>query len=161
MDYVLGGVVVIFLCLLVVLPIGITYLSWARSKYIKYPISIVFSWYVFEWWRAFFPADNYFIEQFKGISGIDLPDTAKIIERHASYPDLHGDFDSCFVVELPKQDLEILLSKSATEPVSLNRNCNNGNTHNLTLKGENGRDYPFMSWYVTEQGYILGYYAQY
>lgn len=153
--------VCVFLFLLFVLPLLILYFSWVKTKYVKYLVALLFAIYCYEWWRAFYPEDDYFKSQFEYISGIELPKSAKVIHKSASFPDLHGDFDSCFVISLSKQELQKLLDKNQLESVDEERSCNSSKRFRLVNKGTNKFEYEFMSWYLTEEGLIWGYYAQY
>ena len=117
--------------------------------------------YCYEWWRGFYPDDDYFKSKFETISGLQLPSSAEVIHKYASYPNILGDFDSCFVVKISSEELGSILEKTELESVNRERGCNSEETYKLVAKGKNQNDYEFMSWYLTEEGHIWGYYAQF
>ncbi|MBX7204031.1 MAG: hypothetical protein K1X81_01275 [Bacteroidia bacterium] len=55
-----------------------------------------------------FPRDSFYIEEFKYNTGLELPDSAEIITKDASYPDFFGDFWAAAIIELSTEDYEKL-----------------------------------------------------
>ncbi|MCK4635721.1 MAG: hypothetical protein KAT32_02560 [Candidatus Moranbacteria bacterium] len=68
---------------------------------------IVFCYFTY---TAFFPTDSFYEDEFKSIVGLDFPNSGKIIEQSATYPDFHGDYHSNFTVKLSKNDFTELLN---------------------------------------------------
>jgi hypothetical protein len=58
-----------------------------------------------------YPDDSFYFEDFKKITLSDVPSSAKIIAKDASYPDQHGDYISVALIRLSRRDYNILLTK--------------------------------------------------
>lgn len=64
-----------------------------------------------------FPDESFYIDEFKRNTGIELPNSANIIKKDATYPDQHGAYWSGAIIELDKSDfkkLKVDISKLAT-----------------------------------------------
>jgi hypothetical protein len=83
------------------------------KRIIVYSIPIITIWITF---RAFFPNDRFFKEEFTDITKIDFPKKGKIVSKFADYPDFHGDYSSCARIELKTEDFTVIkkLIKSDT-----------------------------------------------
>jgi hypothetical protein len=53
---------------------------------------------------AFYPPDSFYKDEFKYNSGIDLPSSAKIIDKNSDYPDFHGDYWASAIIKLDERD---------------------------------------------------------
>ena len=75
-------------------------LEYKFNDYFKFiaffPFYILF-YYIF---TAFYPTDDFYEEQFKSLSGIELPKDYKLIYKDSSYPDIHGDFYSLYIIKV-------------------------------------------------------------
>ncbi|MES2485265.1 MAG: hypothetical protein V4581_04860 [Bacteroidota bacterium] len=59
-------------------------------------------------YRAAFPGDDFFASEFKDVTLRDLPDSAKIVDSEATYPDFHGDYQSKSTIKLSSSDFNRL-----------------------------------------------------
>lgn len=57
-------------------------------------------------YTAFFPAESFYKEDFKEVTGIDFPDNGEIIYKSATYPDQFGDYGSTSIVKVDKEFYE-------------------------------------------------------
>lgn len=62
-------------------------------------------------WRAVYPGDARYLEEFTAVSLRPPPDSARVVERSASYPDLRGDSCSYSKIEMSRADYARLLSE--------------------------------------------------
>ena len=69
-------------------------------------------------YRANYPNDSFYIEEFEKYSGMKFPVSGEIIEKEATYPDLHGHYMSQALVQLSESDLLELKKK-----LNLNRSA--------------------------------------
>ncbi|MGQ0698035.1 MAG: hypothetical protein ACT4PZ_07305 [Panacagrimonas sp.] len=60
---------------------------------------------------AIFPADLFYKNEFVQITGQEFPASGKYIFKEASYPDFHGDYMSCAVIEVSEDDFKRLRSE--------------------------------------------------
>ena len=63
---------------------------------------------VYQVYRAFFPSDDFYRYDFKKVTGLAFPASGKILHKYASFPDLHGDYDSCALIQVSTLDYEKL-----------------------------------------------------
>jgi hypothetical protein len=61
-------------------------------------------------YRAFYPADEFYYQDFEKISFRKIPASADILSKSATYPDFHGDYCSAAVIELSVADYHKLLN---------------------------------------------------
>lgn len=64
---------------------------------------------------AVWPTDSFYIEEFESRSGLSLPDTAIVLDKYASFPELHGDYWSKAVIRLTPQGFDSLAAKLADD----------------------------------------------
>jgi hypothetical protein len=72
----------------------------------------------YEVYRSIYPNDKFYIEDFERYSGMKFPVSGKIIEKEATYPDLHGHYMSQALIQLSESDFlelknELNLNRSA------------------------------------------------
>ena len=132
-------------------------------KFLKvFPIVIVLviGYFVYE---AIYPGDDFYKEEFHKVTERNTPKSAKIIDKSASYPDLHGDYCSSSQVRLSRQDFQRLLREvegditmeSTTEIIYFEEfeSILNGKQPERILKkfirkgGENTERYLFIGFY--------------
>jgi hypothetical protein len=114
----LGLVLVIFLILAILLsiPAIILYLlyKWLKKKGYKWIglliIAISISTLVYGIYTAVYPTDSFYFDDFKKVTSLEIPKSAEVIDKTASYPDFHGDYISCSIMKLSKQDYQSLLN---------------------------------------------------
>ncbi len=64
---------------------------------------------IFIFFRACNPSDDFYKEDFAEITTIDFPNSGKIKHKKASFPDHHGDYSSCSLIELSNSDYKMLV----------------------------------------------------
>jgi hypothetical protein len=58
---------------------------------------------------AFYPNDDFYIENFEENTGVKFPASGTITKKEATYPDIHGSYTSRAIVELPASDYASIL----------------------------------------------------
>ena len=66
-------------------------------------------WTIYEIYTAIYPTDSFYFDEFKDITLREIPSSAKIIRKTASYPDFHGDYASVSLIKLSPTDYNSLL----------------------------------------------------
>jgi len=69
-------------------------LKWRIIEFI--PIIIV-GYFIY---GAFYPSEGFYREDFKEVTGIELPKNSKFEYKTAGYPDTHGDYSSVSIIEI-------------------------------------------------------------
>lgn len=69
----------------------------------------------FNIYTAIYPLDSFYFDDFKKIASREIPNSASIIEKTASYPDFHGKYISCSLIKLSKLDYAKLLDEFNTD----------------------------------------------
>lgn len=59
---------------------------------------------------AFYPDDSYYFGEFKEVTLRDRPQSAEIVRKSASYPDLHGDYCSSALMKLSADEYRELFN---------------------------------------------------
>jgi hypothetical protein len=72
-------------------------------------ITIIIAFFLYEIYTAIYPTNSFYYNEFKQVTSLDIPKSAEIIDKTASYPDFHGDYVSCSLMKLSKQDYNSLL----------------------------------------------------
>ena len=62
-------------------------------------------------YTAFFPTDEFYFSEFKKVTSREIPKSANVIKKDASYPDLHGDYCSASVMTISEEDYDELLNQ--------------------------------------------------
>ena len=78
-----------------------------RLKISFFLFALLFASY--QTFRAFYPSDSFFFNEFKEVTLREPPESSKIIKKNASYPDFHGDYSSSCQIKLSKKDYQYLL----------------------------------------------------
>ncbi|MGY4539224.1 hypothetical protein ACVW0P_003658 [Mucilaginibacter sp. UYNi724] len=73
-------------------------------------IAISISTLAYGMYTAIYPTDSFYFEDFKKVTSLEIPKSAEVIDKTASYPDFHGDYISCALIKLSKQDYKSLLN---------------------------------------------------
>jgi len=68
----------------------------------------------FNIYTAIYPLDGFYFDDFKKITSKEIPSSASIIKKTASYPDFHGKYVSCSLMQLSRQDYRNLLTELGT-----------------------------------------------
>jgi hypothetical protein len=72
--------------------------------------SIIPLFCIYEIHTAIWPGDDFYKSEFKNIVNIDFPNSGKFIRKDASYPDIHGDYCLCALIEFSEKDYQNLLA---------------------------------------------------
>ncbi len=99
---------------------------WLRKKRIKYVgiilLIIAPSWTIYEVYTAIYPRDSFYYSEFKEVTLRDIPKSAVIIRKDASYPDFHGDYCSASLITLSTNDYNSLLNDLTNDKqITLNK----------------------------------------
>lgn len=102
-------------------------------------IVLAFSvWFIFSIYASIFPFDDFYKGEFVRVTGLKFPASGRILEKYASYPDMHGDYDSCALIQVSESDYESLKknlkSAGAREEVLFTWTCNGSNNYGLDAK---------------------------
>jgi len=84
------------------------YLIWRTGIIGKGIVLVASVWFVFEMYRAIFPFDDFYQREFVRVTGLKFPASGKILKKNASYPDFHGDYESCALIQVSELDYEAL-----------------------------------------------------
>ena len=113
----LGIIIAVILVLAIILciPTLIIYFlyKWLAKKGYRWIglliIAISISTLAYGMYTAIYPTDSSYFEDFKKVTSLDIPKSAVIIKKTASYPDFHGDYISCSIMKLSKGDYQSVL----------------------------------------------------
>jgi len=81
-----------------------------------FPIIIIGA-FIYIVFRGFYPEDSFFKEEFERNSGINFPSSGDIIEKEATYPDFHGDYQAYAIMEVDENEYWKLESKFLKSPL--------------------------------------------
>ncbi|MFB6348668.1 hypothetical protein ACFBZI_04320 [Moraxella sp. ZJ142] len=76
------------------LPLGLCIITICTAGYVSF--------------RAVYPDDAFYFDEFETITLQKIANSAKIIHKQATFPDMHGDYTSSAVIELSAQDFDQL-----------------------------------------------------
>ncbi|RYY37724.1 MAG: hypothetical protein EOP46_01690 [Sphingobacteriaceae bacterium] len=101
-----------FLILLLIFLSALVYLifiifRWIyRKGYKKVAViipSVVVVYLTYSIYTAIYPDDSFYHEEFKTVTLREIPQSAEIIKKDASYPDQHGEYCSVALIKLSKK----------------------------------------------------------
>jgi hypothetical protein len=69
----------------------------------------IYIWLAYSIYTAIYPTDEFYYEEFKTVTLREIPKSAVIVKKTASYPDFHGDYVSASRVKLSNKDYNKLL----------------------------------------------------
>lgn len=101
---------IVLLLLLISIPTGIAYLLHRQLRKTKIKlvgvlclvIVPIFTIYVV--YRALYPDDDFYFEEYKTVTLLNTPKSAIILKKTATYPDFHGDYISVSMIRLSKSE---------------------------------------------------------
>ncbi|MCW5645178.1 MAG: hypothetical protein KIT63_24005 [Rhodoferax sp.] len=64
---------------------------------------------------AVYPSDDFFLGEYKEVTLREVPNTARVVAKSASYPDLHGDYCSFSRIQLGAPAYELVLRDLSTD----------------------------------------------
>jgi hypothetical protein len=73
-----------------------------KIKWIFVGVTILVSFYLT--YEAIFPSNSFFIKEFTTVTAKKFPKSAVFLGKTSSYPDFHGDYSSCSIIKLSKED---------------------------------------------------------
>ena len=100
----------IFLLILLCIPVGMALLVYKLArKWLKRSIAIAIAsiiplFCIYETYFAIFPDDSFYRGEFKLITGMECPRSAKFFSKDASYPLWQGEYSSCALIEFSPDD---------------------------------------------------------
>lgn len=62
-------------------------------------------------YSAIYPDDSFYLVEYQTVTGRVAPPNAKVVEKHATYPDFHGDYCSFSRINLPPAAYGSLMSE--------------------------------------------------
>ena len=108
---------ILMFIIIIGVPIVISYFiyRWLRkTEFRKYAFIIpmfILGTLAYFIYTAFYPTDSFYKEDFESNTNIKLPETAKILEKDASYPDQFGDYWSSAIIQLNEDEYLMLQSE--------------------------------------------------
>ena len=108
MDTVFSILFIVIILVILILPIFLIYLLWAKVKFGKY-LAVVFVCFIsYQVYITLNPPNSFYMAEYQKITKQEFPKSGKIIKKYASLPDIHGDYESCAIIELSENDYKIL-----------------------------------------------------
>ncbi len=132
----------VLIIIIILLPTVIAFFlnRWLIKKGVKYiglilliaaPICTIYLIYT-----AINPTDKFYYDEFKEVTLREIPESAKIIRKSASYLDFHGDYCSASIIKLSKNDYRILLSELNNDSIIIKNAELIGNSQLNKILGE-------------------------
>jgi hypothetical protein len=84
---------------------------WRRGKVGKVITAAVSAGVFYLMYTALYPTESFYKREFQKITGLPFPSSGSFLFKEASYPDIHGDYDSCALVQVSDRDYGNLRSK--------------------------------------------------
>lgn len=69
---------------------------------------------------AFYPSEEFYKEDFREVTGIDLPENSEFKYKNASYPDINGDYTSVSIIKIGSEFYKSLQSDVIKNGLSQN-----------------------------------------
>jgi len=97
---------IIAILLIVGIPVGLSLLTYwlikkagfdKRLRLISLLPVLTLCYFVY---TAFYPTDSFYKDDFVEVTGTEFPETGDILYKIASYPNIHGDYQSAIVVKV-------------------------------------------------------------
>ena len=104
MDIVLLIIFALMALALFALPVAIGIWLWKKGKFGKGLSLALISFLSFEIYRSIYPLDGFYKDEFMKVTKIPFPESGEILEKYASYPDIHGDYESCALIEVSEKE---------------------------------------------------------
>ncbi len=110
--------IVIFIA---VVALFLGYLIWRLGVIGKISIILLGGAFIFLVYVAVFPFDDFYKEEFVNVTVTPFPASGKIVKKYATYPDFHGDYMSCALIQVSESDyqhLKTILQQRDAKPAS-------------------------------------------
>lgn len=85
---------------------------WHKGPIGKILGSLLATWLAFNIYTAFYPMESFYRDEFVNVTGYKFPKSGKFKFKSASYPDFHGDYEACAVIEISEDDFQELKMKN-------------------------------------------------
>lgn len=89
----------------------ICYWLWRKGRAGRLLIIAFLSYISISAYFAIYPSDSFYKSEFERITNIPFPDSGVVITKESSYPDIHGDYESCALFSVSPEDYSQLKSK--------------------------------------------------
>lgn len=99
---------------------GVLYWIWKRGRIGKVASSAIGGWAVFHIITAIWPLDSFYLNEYSFHSGLNPLESAIVLDKHATYPDFHGDYYSEALIQLQEKDFQKLKLEA---PLSMSEEC--------------------------------------
>jgi len=102
--------IIIILGIILVIIIGLIYLifRWlnkiGQTKIGLWFLALIFFGLTYLIYIALNPTDGFYKDEFENYTGLEFPESGKILIKNATYPDQHGDYSAHAVFKLDKKD---------------------------------------------------------
>ena len=108
MDIILINLFLLIVIGILSIPILLGIWLWKKGLWGKAGAILLATFLSFEIYRSFFPFDDFYEYEFTKVSGLPFPKSGNILEKYASYPDIHGDYEACAIIEVSEDDYKDL-----------------------------------------------------
>lgn len=65
-------------------------------------------------YRVAVPSEAAYLDEFARLSGVRLPDSVRIVERDATFPNHRGEYSACFIARVPAAQVPALQTRLGT-----------------------------------------------
>lgn len=113
-------ILVIAVCLVVIIAwIAILIKLWRKGGIRRVISTAIAAGVIFLVYSAIYPHESFYKEEFERVTRLPFPASGKFLFKEATYPDFHGDYTSCALLEVSEKDYEALKSKMRPQQSSL------------------------------------------
>ncbi len=105
----------IFFAAIIILPIVIVrviYIKLKNSRYskiAKFFVLLVCIYIGYNIYTAIYPNESFYINDYELNTKLKFPKSAKFISKDATYPDIHGEYNSLSLIKITKEEFSNLL----------------------------------------------------
>jgi hypothetical protein len=113
-------IIIALIIALIAIIYGTIKMIFSKKKWVKiiaFTLSFALIFLFFSIYKAFYPSDEFYIEEWNYSTDITFPKSANIIWKDATYPDQHGDYTSSAIIELSPKDFINLRNSINTSKV--------------------------------------------
>lgn len=92
-------------------------IRWPGRRRISLAVSVLLLGLLsFEIYRAFYPGEAFYRGEFERVAKVDFPASGRFTFKTATFPDIHGDYQSCALFLVNTADYLSLLSQIRKQP---------------------------------------------
>ncbi|MAO32841.1 MAG: hypothetical protein CL824_04975 [Crocinitomicaceae bacterium] len=92
---------------------------------------LIFSFFIY---KGFYPSENFYREEFKDATGLELPKSVKFISKTATYPDFQGEYQSRSIINVGKEFYKHLYKQLKTKGFSEEKFLSYNEKHKQKIK---------------------------